>query len=210
MRLQYIIFLLGCLLQISNALHTYVKSGEMKCFYKNLKKGDVLIGDLDTAVKNNGIYEEDPAVKVSVSIAETFDDDHIVLNQKNPYTGDFTFTALDNGEHRICVSPTYPDSNEPIRVYLDLEISNIEALDTKGKQNEAQLRKRVDQLNQRLNNIRMEQDVIRENEASFRNQSEAANSKITFWTLVQIFILAGMCTFQVSYLKNFFVKQKVI
>ncbi|KAL3232325.1 Protein ERP5 [Nakaseomyces bracarensis] len=208
MKLQNVLFL-GLIAQ-ATALHTYVKSGEMKCFYKNLKKGDVLVGDLDTAIKKDGVYTEDPAVKVAVSIAETFDDDHVVMNQKNPYTGDFTFTAFDNGEHRICVSPTYPDTDEPIRVYLDLELSNIENLDTKGKQDETQLRRRVEQLSQRLNNIRREQSIIRENEAIFRDQSEAANSKITTWTIIQIIVLVGMCGFQINYLKKFFVKQKVI
>lgn len=208
MKLQSVL-LLGLIAHVS-ALHTYVKSGETKCFYKNLKKDDVLVGDLDTAVKKDGVYTEDPAVKVAVSIAEIFDGDHVVMNQKNPYTGDFTFTAFDNGEHRICVSPTYPNSDEPIRVYLELELSNVEALDTKGKTDETQLKRRLEQLNLRLHKIRREQGIIRKNEAGFRDQSEAANSKITTWTIIQLIVLVGMCAFQVNYLKKFFVKQKVI
>ena len=72
------------------------------------------------------------------------------------------------------------------------------------------LKGRVGQLTQRLTSIRKEQDAIREKEAEFRNQSESANSKIMTWSVFQPLILLGTCAFQLRYLKNFFVKQKVV
>lgn len=191
-------------------MHIYLKSGEMKCFYENLAIGNLLIGDLDTSVEKNGIFEEDHKVQVTLTIDETFDNDQRVLNQRNPYTGDFTFTALETGEHRICVTPEYSDYSARIRLFIDLEINHISVLDSKKKDDMDFLKNRVNQLIQRLGNVRTEQDVIREKEALFRNQSESANGKIVFWSILQIVFLAGACAFQLHYLKNFFVKQKVI
>ncbi|EJS43464.1 erp5p [Saccharomyces arboricola H-6] len=191
-------------------VHYYSKSGETKCFYENLSRGNLLIGDLDLYVEKNGMFEEDSEATLTITVDETFDNDHRVLNQKNSHTGDFTFTALDTGEHRVCLTPSYSKKSTPLRIFIELEIGNVEALDSKRKDDVNSLKRRVVQLTQRLSSIRKEQDTIREKEAEFRNQSESANSKIMTWSVFQFLILVGTCAFQLRYLKNFFVKQKIV
>ncbi|CCK68861.1 Erp5p KNAG_0B04260 [Huiozyma naganishii CBS 8797] len=190
--------------QYVQCTHFYLKPNEVKCFYENLASGNLLIGDLDVTVEGQyGIYEENPDVSLSITIDETFDNDHRVFNQKNSFTGDFTFTTLETGEHRVCIRPHYKDTKAKLRIYIDFEISHIRYLDSKRKEGVTSLKGRIDQLTQRLYNIRTEQEVIRKKEAIFRNQSESANSKIMFWSVVQCIALAGACAFQLRYLKNF-------
>ncbi|CAI4039486.1 hypothetical protein SMKI_08G1530 [Saccharomyces mikatae IFO 1815] len=208
--LAYGICMFVALLQGVEGVHFYAKSGETKCFYERLSKGDLLIGDLDLFVENNGLFEEDTGASLTISVDETFDNDHRVLNQKNSHTGDFTFTALESGEHRFCFTPSHSKKSALLRVFIQLEIGNVEALDSKKKEDMNSLKGRVVQLTQRLSSIRKEQDAIREKEAEFRNQSESANSKIMTWSIFQFLILVGTCVFQLRYLKNFFVKQKVV
>lgn len=191
-------------------LHFYSKPGEVKCFYENLAKRNLLIGDIDGFIEKDGIYVDDVDLKIGISLYETFDDDHRVLNQQNSHSGDFTFTALETGEHKICIHPMYPVKDANIRIFMELDIGLVQVLDSKMKDDTRNLQSRILQLTQRLENIRTEQKVVREKEARFRDQSEAVNSKILFWSVSQIFGLILVCFFQLRYLKNFFVKQKVI
>lgn len=191
-------------------VHFYMKPGEVKCFYESLAKGNLLIGDIDGLVEKEGSFVDDANLKVGISLYETFDNDHRVLNQQNSHSGDFTFTALETGEHRICVSPTYPLKDAKLRIFMELDIGHVLSLDSRRKDETKSLRERVLQLIQRLENIRTEQKVIREKEAVFRDQSESANGKIILWSVLQIVGLVTVCGFQLHYLKNFFVKQKVV
>ncbi|CAI1728331.1 hypothetical protein SEUBUCD646_0O02770 [Saccharomyces eubayanus] len=204
------IYLIFALVQRVEGVHFYARPGETKCFYEHLSKGNLLIGDLDIYVEKNGMFMEDPEASLAITVDETFDNDHRVLNQKNSHTGDFSFTALDTGEHRMCFTPSYNKKSTPVRVFIELEIGNVEALDSRRKDDMNSLKGRVFQLTQRLSSIRKEQDNIREKEAEFRNQSESANSKIMTWSVLQFFMLVAACVFQLRYLKNFFVKQKVV
>ena len=191
-------------------MHIYLKPEETKCYYEHLNANSLLIGDLDAFVERNGGFVEDSGIKVKVTIDETFDNNQRVLNQKNPNSGDFSFTALESGEHRICLTPSYHDSSANIRIFVDFDIGHIHSLDSKRKDDVNSLKSRIQQLNNRLEGIKTIQNTIRENEAKFRNQSESANSKIMLWSVLQILALGCTCAFQLKYLKNFFVKQKVV
>ncbi|CDH14177.1 probable protein ERP5 [Zygosaccharomyces bailii ISA1307] len=197
-------------MRVSNALHFYMNPGEVKCFYENLVVGNLVIGDIEGYVKRESMYVEDSELKMTISVDESFDSNHRVMNQKNGHSGDFTFTALDTGEHRICFVPSYPQEDAKLRVFMELDIVNVQSLDSRRKDDTRSLKQRVLQLVRRLEGIRIEQKVIREKEALFRNQSESANSRILLWSTLQILGLVTMCGFQIRYLKNFFVKQKVV
>ena len=197
-------------MRVSNALHFYMNPGEVKCFYENLVVGNLVIGDIEGYVKRESMYVEDSELKMTISVDESFDSNHRVMNQKNGHSGDFTFTALDTGEHRICFMPSYPQEDAKLRVFMELDIVNGQSLDSRRKDDTRSLKQRVLQLVRRLEGIRIEQKVIREKEALFRNQSESANSRILLWSTLQILGLVTMRGFQIRYLKNFFVKQKVV
>lgn len=191
-------------------MHFYMKPGETKCFYENLTQGHLLIGDFDAFVLRDAKYEEDFGIKLTITVDETFDNDHRVLIQKNSHTGDFTFTALETGEHRICIKPTYSTMDAKLRIFMELDISNMLSLDSKRTIQVRSLKERVLQLTERLERIRTQQKEILQKEAVFRDQSESANRKILLWSLVQVLVLISTCTFQLRYLKNFFIKQKVV
>jgi hypothetical protein len=84
--------------------------------------------------------------------------------------------------------------------------SQIESSD-KGKIDEVV--QKVRDLNTRLQDVRREQIFQREREAEFRDQSESVNTRVVRWTLIQIAVLGVTCAWQLSYLRNFFIKQKL-
>lgn len=198
------------ILEASNALHFYMNPGEVKCFYENLIVGNLMIGDIEGYVKRENMYVEDSSLNLTISVDESFDSNHRVMNQRNSHSGDFTFTVLDTGEHRICIMPSYPQNDAKLRIFMELDITDMQFLDSRRKGDTRSLKQRVLQLVRRLEGIRLEQKIIKEKEALFRNQSESANSRILLWSSLQILGLIAMCVFQIHYLKNFFVKQKVL
>lgn len=76
------IYLIFALVQRVEGVHFYARPGETKCFYEHLSKGNLLIGDLDIYVEKNGMSMEDPEASLAITVDETFDNDHRVLNQK--------------------------------------------------------------------------------------------------------------------------------
>ena len=86
------------------------------------------------------------------------------------------------------------------------ETSQIESSD---KDKMGDVVKKVKDLNARLQDVRREQVFQREREAEFRDQSESVNSRVVRWTLIQLFVLGATCAWQLTYLRAFFIKQKL-
>jgi hypothetical protein len=171
-----------------------------------------------------------------ITVDETFDNDHRIVNQKGSNKGRFTFTAGDAGEHRICFWASHQSnsgwfSNHPngVRLHLDLAIGETTQLESRDKEKLADIEQRVKDLSGRLQDIRREQVFQRvdflpsfhaiesrvltmsrqEREAEFRDQSELTNSRVVRWTLVQLLVLGATCAWQLSHLRAFFIKQKL-
>lgn len=135
------------------------------------------------------------------------------MDQRVAGSGDFYFTSLDSGEHRICLSPVYKGGNDLKyhRIQFDLALGSAhDYADSKSTRKVDDLTRRVQSLNKKLEEIHLEQELMREREAVFRDQSEATNSRVVKWTLVQLFVLIGTCVYQLRHLKSFFVKQKIV
>ena len=86
------------------------------------------------------------------------------------------------------------------------ETSQIESSD---KDKVGEVVQKVKDLNARLQDVRREQVFQREREAEFRDQSESVNSRVVRWMLIQLFVLGVTCAWQLSYLRAFFIKQKL-
>ncbi|KAH3900229.1 Erp5p SCDLUD_003200 [Saccharomycodes ludwigii] len=222
--LSIIVILLS--INITSALYVYIPRGESKCFFEELAKDSLISGALKAqiGVEDTGNiqgklkYIDTQDISIEITVDETFDNNQRVFSQKISNIGEFTFTALDTGEHEICIKPIInskepiinSNTNSNIRLFVDFSLGNVQSLDSRKKKTLSNLKDRVDQLTARLQNIKSEQTIIRDRETKFRDESEAVNSKIVFWSIIQIFILISMCIFQLRYLRSFFVKQKIV
>lgn len=52
--------------------------------------------------------------------------------------------------------------------------------------------------------------AVQEREAEFRDQSESTNARVVRWTLMQLAVLGVTCAWQLTHLRAFFVKQKLV
>ncbi|EAW10205.1 emp24/gp25L/p24 family protein [Aspergillus clavatus NRRL 1] len=209
-----------CLAVPANALYFYMDGRQTKCFYEDLPKDTLVVGNFKTEVVNqqSNTYSVDPNLKMLITVDETFDSDHRVVSKRDGHAGRFTFSAADAGQHRICITP---DTNAAtggwlsgapagaVRVNLDLAIGETSKIENEDKDKMKDIVQKVKDLNSRLQDIRREQVFQREREAEFRDQSEATNSRVVRWTLIQLAVLSATCAWQLSHLRSFFIKQKL-
>ncbi|KAI5951183.1 ERP5 [Candida jiufengensis] len=202
-------------IQLTNALHFYVKTGETKCFFEELQDETLVVGKIDAYEKNDysNEYFKNNKLRVQITIDETFDSNHRVFDQKSSPDGEFTFTSMDLGEHKFCLTPIYTDNthNKIHRIFFDVaQGSTHDYVDSKSTKSIDDLTKRVNSLYEQLDKIHWEQEYMRQREAVFRDQSESTNSRVVKWSIVQLFVLVGTCVYQLRHLKSFFVKQKIV
>ncbi|KAK0326730.1 emp24p/erv25p- protein [Friedmanniomyces endolithicus] len=213
---------LAALLIPSQALYFYIDGPTQKCFFEELPKDTLVVGTFSATQWNDQsrAYGTNPDMGIFITVDEVFDNDHRVVSQRGSHTGKFTFSAADSGLHRLCFTPTnFPattgllfsgSSAGGIKFDLDLAIGETSAIESSDKDKLGEVVQKVRDLNARLLDIRREQIFQREREAEFRDQSEAVNGRVVRWTLIQLAVLGVTCAWQLSYLRAFFIKQKVV
>ncbi|TKA49227.1 hypothetical protein B0A54_01304 [Friedmanniomyces endolithicus] len=213
---------LAALLIPSQALYFYIDGPTQKCFFEELPKDTLVVGTFSASQWNDQsrAYGTNPDMGIFITVDEVFDNDHRVVSQRGSHTGKFTFSAADSGQHRLCFTPTNVpattgllfsgSSAGGIKFDLDLAIGETSAIESSDKDKLGEVVQKVRDLNARLLDIRREQIFQREREAEFRDQSEAVNGRVVRWTLIQLAVLGVTCAWQLSYLRAFFIKQKVV
>lgn len=165
--------------------------------------------ELDAA---SGQFTRPSNLFLQVTIEEVFDNNHRVYSQKLESVGDATFTAFDSGEHKICYRAMSGGWFHPskVKVFLDIARGNGANIDSSNSKKLNTLAERVKEINRKMEHIKQEQHLMREREASFRDQSESTNSNTIKWTLLQIIVLGATCAWQLHHLRGFFMKQKLV
>lgn len=196
-------------------MHFYLNTGETRCFYEDLQAQTLVVGKIDAFEydPHTNDYYKNNQLRLQITVEETFDNNHKVVDMRLSPTGDFTFTSFDSGEHRFCLTPRYTDGSggQKHRVFFDIASGLAdEYADSKSRRKVDGLTGKIQNLNKKLQEIRLEQEQLREREAAFRNQSENTNARVVWWSIIQVIVLVGTCAYQLRHLKSFFVKQKIV
>lgn len=211
--LGYLLTLTACFCT-TQAFYFYVNGAERKCFYKELSQGTLLIGRYNVESFDSSLnsYTRNDDLGIIIDVEETFDDDQRVVHQKGSGNSEFTFTAIESGEHRICFQPQSGGwlAKMKVKVNVDFTVGESTALDSKNEEVVSSLNSKVRNLASKVNEIKREQLLHREREAQFRDLSEAVNSNVIKWSIIQLFTLGGTCFWQMQHLRTFFVKQKLV
>ncbi|ABN64419.2 emp24/gp25L/p24 family of membrane trafficking proteins [Scheffersomyces stipitis CBS 6054] len=229
---------------ISGLLHFYAAAGVRTCFYKELGQKSLLVGRYKVEIRDEDTEIYYPPrnrhnIGALIDVEETFDSNHRVVHQKGAAIGQFTFSALDSGDHRICITPrsfyskkskwyggnansgsSHEDEEAEqfdikdskfrhARITIDFLISDEFSADSKHSQSVETLASQVNRLNDKLTDIKREQKFIREKEAVFRDLSESTCGIVIRWSIIQLGALGVICVYQLLSLSRFFVKQKV-
>ncbi|KAK0202891.1 membrane protein [Desarmillaria ectypa] len=221
------LFLSLCFLSLSfavaNALHFYLDANEKRCFIEELPTDTVVEGNVfssDPSLVSHcrpghyralewsepqQIYISNDKLGIHVDVEEV-ESGESVVRTKGPSEGRFTFTSHDAGDHSICLSTNYTSwfSSTHIRLYLDIVVGKTKGNIEQDRSHVSELAAKVRDLNQKLEDIRREQQYQREREADYRNLSEGTNSRAVWYSVVQIMVLILTCAWQLRHLKRFF------
>lgn len=125
------------------------------------------------------------------------------MKTRGPSDSIFTFTSHEAGDHSICLSTNYTSwfSHTHIRLYLDIVVGSTRPNVEQDRSHVSELSSKLRNLNQKLEDIRREQQYQREREADYRDLSEATNARAVWYSIAQIVILLGTCAWQLRHLK---------
>ncbi|KAL1932265.1 hypothetical protein VTP01DRAFT_9321 [Rhizomucor pusillus] len=201
------------LANVANALYFYLEGSEKKCFVEELPTQTMVTGiykaEQFSATQNQWIVN--PEVRIKITVEEQ-PQGHLLTDREGEASGRFTFTSQDSGDHLIClstISNSWFDSTKT-RMTFDMDFDDPAADHHDHTETLTDLAMRIHELNQRVQDIRREQTFQKEREAEFRDQSELTNSRVVWWTLLQIIVLGGICLWQMQHYKNFFVAKKLV
>ncbi|OLL22424.1 putative membrane protein [Neolecta irregularis DAH-3] len=197
------------------SLYFYLEGSDKRCFLEELPKDTLMTGKIRAEEYNSdqNAYVVNPQLGIQITVDETFDNDHRVVNQRAQSEGRFTFTAAESGEHRICFQTNAGGgwfTSSHVKLHLDLATGDTSSIDSKSDEKYKDLLQRISDLNSRLHDIRREQLFQRDREADFRNISENVNTRVIRWTVIQFLVLGATCAWQLSHLTTFFTKQKLV
>ncbi|KAK5133945.1 hypothetical protein LTR08_007065 [Meristemomyces frigidus] len=205
----------------TQALYFYIDGPTQKCFFEELPKDTLVVGTFKATQWNDQTrsYNDNPEMGIFITVDETFDNDHRIVAQRGSSAGKFTFSAADSGSHRLCFTPTNVPATAGylfsggsvggIKFELDMVIGETSQIESADKDKMGEVVQKVKDINARLQDVRREQVFQREREAEFRDQSESVNGRVVRWTLIQLAVLGVTCAWQLSYLRAFFIKQKL-
>lgn len=128
---------------------------------------------------------------------------HTVVKTTGPSDGVFTFTSHEAGDHSICLSTNYTSwfSHTHIRLHLDIVVGSTRPNVEHDRSHVSELAGKLRDLNQKLEDIRREQQYQREREADYRDLSEATNGRAVWYSIAQIIVLLVTCAWQLRHLK---------
>jgi p24 family protein alpha len=145
-----------------------------------------------------------PAASPNDYIVQEQHTGHSVTKSRGPHEGRFTFTSHDAGDHSICLSTNYTAgwfSNSHIRLYLDIVVGSTRPDVEHDRSHVNEVAGKIRDLNQKLEDIRREQQYQREREAAFRDLSESTNMRAVWYIIAEIVVLLVTCTWQLRHLR---------
>ncbi|KAI7906551.1 emp24/gp25L/p24 family/GOLD-domain-containing protein [Cokeromyces recurvatus] len=161
------LLLLVTYLTSTQALYFYLEGSEKKCFIEDLPKETMVIGvyksEQFSSAQNQWI--ENPDVKIEITVEE-LPQGHKIVETKSKSSGRFTFTSMESGDHAIClavVSNSWFDSTKT-RLTLDMDFDDPTDHHDHSAEGVSTLVRRVHELNERVEDIQIEQNAQRVSE----------------------------------------------
>ncbi|KAG1053075.1 hypothetical protein G6F46_004853 [Rhizopus delemar] len=186
------------LAQYTSALSTYVKAGEIDCYYENIEVGEKLtisyqVGDGG----NNDIdfWVNDPNGNMIISKTKQTSDAH-------------TITANVGGKYTFCFGNEFSTSSSK-KVGFNVH-ENIQKIHESVKEHTDPLEKELFELAESIFNIKAQQEYIVVRERQHRDTAESTNSRVKWWSIAQMGLLIAVCFWQVYYLKRFFEVKRAV
>lgn len=198
MKLTLVSFLLAA---VASAHTVLLPPHGKQCFFENLKKNDELAISFQVGSR-------------SPSNAEQLTVDFYIISPNNKV--EHSVTAIDHGDESVKATMDgkyqYCFSNEKLsRVDLDVSfnVHGVIYIDVNDPKSDT-LDYAISRLNQLTSDVKAEQNYLVIRERTHRNTAESTNSRVKWWSLFQVIVVAFNSLFQIYFLKRFFEVRSVV
>eukprot|EP01086_Lenisia_limosa_P010226 TRINITY_DN34293_c0_g1_i1.p1 TRINITY_DN34293_c0_g1~~TRINITY_DN34293_c0_g1_i1.p1 ORF type:complete len:217 (+),score=57.21 TRINITY_DN34293_c0_g1_i1:43-693(+) len=198
------------------SLHTFINEGQKWCLSEEIPENTLVVSKFKFSYADDSPVESrqmQPTLGVDVVVRDPREE--IILKQKKTKEARVAFTSQEAGDHNICLQTnTTRWFGAARRLRVDFEVSvgsNAIDYDSIAKADDlSSIDLRFRRINDRLTGIQAELSYQKDRETSFRNTSESTNSRVMWWSALQLIVVGGSAVFQVFHLKGFFKNRKLM
>ncbi|KAK6453801.1 protein carrier activity protein [Scheffersomyces xylosifermentans] len=197
--ITYVLFLVFC--QVIAAHNILLGPYGKQCFFETLKKNDELAVSFQVGSRNPHNSEQ-----YTVDFHVISPNDQVLLKRIDLDHGDEKIKAATNGKYTYCFS-----NEKTSRVDLDVSfnIHGVVYVDVNDPKSDT-LDYAIQRLSSLTNDVKDEQGYLVIRERTHRNTAESTNSRVKWWSMFQILVVAANSMFQIYYLKRFFEVKSVV
>ncbi|KAI5957143.1 EMP24 [Candida jiufengensis] len=172
-----------------------------QCFFETLKKNDELAISFQVGSRDPHNSEQ-----YDIEFYITSPQGSTLLKKSKIDHGDEKITAISNGKYQYCFSNELSS-----RVDLDVSfnIHGVVYVDVNDPKSNT-LDYAIQRLSQLTDEVKAEQGYLVIRERTHRNTAESTNSRVKWWSVFQILVVAVNSIFQIYYLKRFFEVKSVV
>lgn len=172
-----------------------------QCFFENLKKNDEL-----SISYQAGSRDPQNAEQLTTDFYIGTPSGQVVLKRTGVDHGDETIKATTNGRYTYCFS-----NEKSSRVDLDISfnVHGIIYIDVNDPNSDT-LDFAIQRMSQLTSDVKAEQSYLVIRERTHRNTAESTNSRVKWWSVFQMIVVASNSLFQIYYLKRFFEVKLVV
>ncbi|XP_075874327.1 transmembrane emp24 domain-containing protein 10-like [Nelusetta ayraudi] len=193
------------LAHLVSALHFHLPVNSVKCLKEEVDR-DVLV---------TGEYELSEEPRTTTNLKITDSDGYVLYSRKNATRGKFSFTTENAVMFDVCFlsrspmgSGKVPDQLVNLIVKHGVEAKNDKELETLEKLNplEAKMRK----LELMAQSIADRMLYFKKREKEMRQTNASTNNRVLLLSVTSVVCLSALAMWQVSYLRRFFKRRKLI
>jgi p24 family protein alpha len=127
--------------------------------------------------------------------------------------GKFGFTSAAPGEHLICVSAESASGSQSrllrFDLFIDMGEQAADYVELAKVEHLSAIEIEVRKLNDKLKQIRQEQEFQSTREILFRDTSESTNARVMWWAIAECAILLAVGAWQFMVMRKFFKSKKM-
>lgn len=189
------------MLQVATAHNFLLAPYGKQCFFENLKKNDELAISFQAGSRNPHNAEQ-----YTLDFYITTPNGQTVLKKTDIDHGDESIRATSNGKYTYCF---LNERTGKVDLDVSFNVNGVIYVDIDDPKSDT-LDYAIQRLSQLTSDVKAEQGYLVIRERTHRNTAESTNSRVKWWSLFQIIVVAANSIFQVYYLKRFFEVKSVV
>jgi len=192
--------LLLCVSQPTLAVYFNVVEGQKRCFIEEVGEDVLVVGSYTNLDMTR--MESQAAIRLTVQDPKSA----VILQSDLSGSGRFAFSSQVAGEHNLCLQTNTSQSYPAYRFQLQLSIgeSATDYSEVAKQEHLSAIEVEVRKLNDKLKQIRAEQEYQKKREEYFRDISESTNSRVMWWSVAEVLVLLLLVIYQLVNLQSFF------